>query len=307
MSTIQILIRASLSDTGKLPRTGDVSDSPDVIPFQTEVEDPLSYFIANYDENVKQDLKATQDNFIYVRGKNLADSLQQGDIYVYFALDSQLDTPAKWTKNTLKTKDGNGYARVSAQSEGNIVVTESPFVWTPPVPQEGQSYSLIGVIVPKGTKPSFNQITDFQNYVEEHNTIGWTKVTIEKPTPPPTPERRWSTSFAYSQGSVARQMTFALQCKNIPSSKSYISFVSDNTTGPNPPIVLNKTAVSDGNGTYGIVSQVPADYTCNISFVFYYNGTPPVDSSITFIAYYMDGATNGPQKQVIMASVKTTN
>jgi hypothetical protein len=307
MSTIQILIRSSLTDTGELPRSGDVSNSPDVIPYQTLVEDPIGFFIGNYDENVNQELLATKDNFIYARGKNLASTLQQGDIYMYYSLDSKLNDPASWTKNQLQTKDGKLFATVNAQSQGNIVVTEMPFVWVPPDPQSGETYSLIGVIVPKGTKPTFKQLLfNFEKYVEEHNTIGWTKVTIKKPIPPPIPDRKWKTTFAYSQGATARQMRFDLQCKNIPSG-SYISFVSDNNDGPNPPILLDKTQVSDPNGSYGIASQVPADYKCNISFEFMYKGTAPLDSSVKFIAYYYEGSGSGPQKPVVIASVTTAN
>ena len=306
MSTIQILIRSSLTDTGELPRSGDVSNSPDVIPYQTLVDDPISFFIGNYDENVNQELYATKDNFIYARGKNMANTLQQGDIYMYYALDSKLDDPASWTRNKLQTKDGKYFASVSAQSQGNIVVTEMPFVWVPPDPQMGETYSLIGVIVPKGTKPSFTGVTDFEKYVDDHNNIGWTKVTIKKPQPPPLPDRRWKTTFAYSQGATARQMNFALRCSNIPSG-SYIAFASDNAIGPNPPIVLDKTQVSDPNGVYGIASEVPADYKGNISFEFLYKGTPPVDSSVTFIAFYLESTGTGPAKQIVVASVKTAN
>lgn len=307
MSTVQILIRSSLTDTGELPRSGDVSDSPDVIPYKTEVDNPQKFFIDNYDENVNEELEATKDNFVYARGKSLAAGLQQGDIYVYFSLDSKLNDPTSWMKNQLQTKDGKKFSSVSTQSEGNVVVTESPFVWVPPTPQDGESYSLIGVIVPKGTTPSFPKLRfNFEKYVQENNTIGWTKVKIKKPDPPPMPDRRWKTTFAYSQGATERQMNFALQCKNIPSG-SYISFVSDVPTGPNPPIFLDKTKVSDPNGSYGIASQVPPDYKCNISFEFLYKGTPPVDSSITFVAYYLEGGGSGPQKQVVVTKVTTTN
>ncbi|MDR3693759.1 hypothetical protein [Mucilaginibacter sp.] len=306
MSTPDILIRASLTDNGDLPRTGDVSDSPDVIPYQTLVDDPISFFISNYDENVNEHLKASVDNFIYVRGKNLAATLQQGDIYLYYALDSQLDTPAKWTKNALQSKLGNYYVRVSAQSQDNIVVTEDPFVWNPPVPGEGDTYSLIGILVAKGTKPDFSKVTDFEKYVDDNNNIGWTKVIIDKPVPPPIPGRRWKTTFAYVQGATARQMNFSLQCNAIPTG-SYVSFFADNNVGPDPAIFLDKTKISDPNGSYGIASQVPAGYAGNVSFEFLYDGTPPVDSSITFVASYLEGSGNGPKKTIVVASVKTAN
>jgi len=301
-----ILIRASLTDDGTLPRTGDVSASPDVIPYQTLVDDPISFFIGNYDQNVAQNLKAQQDNFIYVRGKNLATTLQQGDIYVYYALDSDLNNPSKWSKNSLQSKSGKGYVRVSVQAQGNIAVTEDPFVWVPPVPQDGQTYSLVGIIVPKDTKPNFTGVTDFEKFVDDNNNVGWNKVIIDKPTPPPTPKLRWTTSFAYAQGDTERQMSFALQCKNIPAG-CMIAFTSDNGTGPNPPIVLDKTTVTDPNGSYGIQSQVPASYTGNISFSLYCNQEPTAGSNITFIASYLSGSGSGPKKTIIVASVNTSN
>ena len=301
-----ILIRASLTDDGTLPRTGDVSNSPDVIPYKTLVDDPISFFIGNYDENVGQHLKATVDNYIYVRGQNLAKTLQQGDVYVYYSLDADLNDPEKWTKNGLQSKLGKQYVRVSAQAKGNIAVTEIPFIWTPPAPVDGASYSLIGVVVPKGTTPDFSGVTDFEKYVDDNNNIGWNKVIIDKPTPPPTPRLRWKTTFAFAQGDTARQMNFSLQCKNIPAG-TVIAFSSDNPIGPNPPILLNQTNVSDPNGQYGIASLVPAGYQCNISFMFYNDPLPPKDSSITFIASYLSGSGSGPKKPVVVAAVTTTN
>ncbi|WP_118973298.1 hypothetical protein [Taibaiella koreensis] len=309
MSTenIDILIRASLTDEGELPRTGDVSNSPDVISNGTTmVKNPLKYFHDNYDKDVSQNLKAEQLNYIYVRGKSLAGGLQQGDIYAYYAKDTDLNNPALWTKNALQTRDGKSFVTVSAQSENAIVVTELPFVWTPPNPLGGATYSLIGVIVPEGTQPDFSGVNDFQQYVAGSNNIGWKKVIIDKPTPPPTPGLRWKTTFAYSQGDTERQMNFALKCNNIPSG-SMVSFSADNLTGPNPPIKLEKTKVSDGNGSYGIMSEVPANYTGNISFCFYTDAAPPANSSIVFTAFYLDGKGSGPKKQIVVASVTTTN
>ncbi|WP_118951555.1 hypothetical protein [Taibaiella helva] len=309
MSTenIDILIRASLTDDGTLPRTGDVSASPDVISNGTTmVKNPLKYFMDSYEKDVNQNLKAEQLNYIYVRGKSMVSGLQQGDIYVYYAKDTELNNPALWEKNALQTRDGKPFVSVSAQSRGTVVVTELPFVWTPPNPLDGATYSLIGVIVPEGTQPDFSGITDFERYVADNNTIGWRKVVIDKPTPPPTPTLRWKTTFAYNQGDTARQMSFSMKCNNIPSGTT-VSFDSDNATGPNPPIKLDKTTVTDGNGSYGIVTQVPAGYKGNISFCFYTKDTPPANSSIVFTASYLEGSGSGPKKQITVASVTTTN
>lgn len=306
-TTVEILIRASLTDDGTLPRKGDVSNSPDVIPYGTqEAENPNVFFIKNYEENVNANLMASKQNYIYMRGQDLIAELQQGDMYVYYALNSELDTPRKWEKNILKTAAGRNYNTVTGQSEGSILVGLYPYLWTPPETYEGNLYSLIGVVVPSGTIPDFSGIDNFEEYVEHNKTIGWTKVTIDPTPPPPTPTQRWKTTFAYDQGEEEKEMFFNMNCKNIPSG-TFISFSSDNTTGPNPVIKLDKTKVTDSNGTYGIQSNVPAGYKGNISFNFFCEDTPPEESSITFQAYYLESTGSGPQKPVIIASVTTAN
>ncbi|GGX14268.1 hypothetical protein [Aquimarina muelleri] len=305
--TQNILIRVSLSDDGTTPRTGDLSNSPDVIPFGTEkAEDPVSFFIGNYDENVNTDLEATKQNYIYMRGKDLVTGIQKGDMYMYYAKDTDLNTPRKWADNMLKTSANSYFNAVLGQSEGSILVGQNPYLWTPPSRDSGTAYNLIGVVVPSGKTPDFTGVTDFEKYVANNINVGWTKVTINNPTPPPIPELRWKTTFAYNQGDTAREMSFELNCKNIPIG-TYISFSSDNPTGPNPVITLDKTKVSDPNGSFGIKSSVPAEYSGNITFSFFSNDAPPADSSITFLAYYLDRTETGPQKPKIVASVTTTN
>lgn len=305
--TKNILIRVSLDDDGTTPRTGDLSNSPDVIPYgTTQADDPVTFFIENYDKNVNADLEAAQKNYIYMRGKNMLDGLQKGDMYVFYAKNEDLNTPRKWASNKLKTTANTYFNSVLGQNEGNILVGANPYVWTPPTTDAGTDYSLIGVVVPSGETPNFIGVTDFEEYVANNINVGWTKVTINKPTPPPTPELRWKTTFAYNQGDTERDMNFTLNCKSIPTD-TYISFTSDNADGPNPPISLDKTPVSNPNGSYGIKSTVPAGYKGNITFSFFSNEAPPADSSITFQAYYLEASGGGPQKPVMIASVTTTN
>jgi hypothetical protein len=301
----KILIRTSLDDDGTLPRTGILSDSPDVIPYGTaKVDEPVSFFIDNYDENVNAELKATEKNFIYIRGKDLVRGVQKGDMYVYYAPDAELDTPDKWAKNMLKTTSGKNFCAVLGQNKGDILVGGEAFEWIPPSPPDGVTYSLIGVVVASGTVPDFTGITDFEQFVAENNNVGWTKVMIKKPLPPPIPGLRWQTTFNYKQGEVGRDMTFALYCSNIPVG-TYVSFQADNAVGPVPPISLSKTKVTDPKIHFSIDSTVPAGYESNVTFYFYCNTTPPAGSSITFKAYYLSGPT--PQKPVTVASVITAN
>jgi hypothetical protein len=298
----KILIRTSLTDDGTLPREGDLSSSPDVIPYgMEEVADPVPYFIENYDENVNTFLTAGKKNYIFIRGKSLVTGVEKADMYVYYALDADLDTPAKWSKNMLKTATGKTAQPVLGQVADTILVAPEAYEWYPPEPKTGELYSLIGLVVPRGTKPNFTGVTDFEAFVSENNNVGWTKVTIKKPAPPPIPGLRWQTTVPFKQGDVERDMNFAIYCHEIPPG-TYIGFEAENKVGPVPPIYLDKTKVVDANGHTGIDSTVPAGYSSNITFSFYSNDAPPAGSSLAFKGSYVEG-----RNRIIVVTATTTN
>jgi hypothetical protein len=295
-----ILIRASLTDDGTLPRTGNIDLSPDLIPSgTTPVKNPVTYFIGNYGKNVSKTVEAEQLNYIYVRSKSLVDGVVEGDIYLYFAKDEELQDPNNWIGNVLKTQSGKEFVSVVGQSKGNILVGGDPFVWTTPDPG-GSNYSLIGVVVPSGETPDFSGVTDF----------GRNKITIHTPPPPPTPKLRWQTSFNYTQAVAQDQMNFTLKCSNIPTG-CMISFMAKKISGgdPSPAIVLDKTKVTDPNASYGITSSVPGDYKGVITFALYTTDSIvlPEASSLTFQASYLEGSGSGPKKSILVASVTTAN
>jgi len=301
----KILIRTSLDDDGELPRTGDLSDSPDVIPFGTvPVVNPASFFLDNYDDNVNADLKANEINYIYIRCKDLVRGVVKADLYVYYALDAELDTPEKWAGNMLKTSSGKKYVSVIGQNKDNILVGAEPFIWTVPNPPIGVTYSLVGIAVPSGTVPDFSGVTDFEKFVADNNNVGWTKVTIKTPLPPPIPKLRWQTTFNYKQGDVARTMTFDIGWNGVPIG-SYVSFKAEKTEGPVPPIFLDKTKITETKAHFSIDSEVPAGYESNITFYFYCDTAPAAGSPVTFKAFYLTG--DATPKPIVVASVTTTN
>lgn len=303
----KVLIRTTLTDDGTLPRTGALSNSPDVIPYgTTKVADPGIFFIDNYDENVGTELIALARNYLYMRCKSIIIDKVKADLYVYYAKDADLNTPKKWVNNLLKTSSGKNFNAVIGQSEGAIMAGSEAYEWTVPDPAAGESYSLIGVAVPSGTVPSFTGVNNFEEFVANNNNVGWNKVTIKKPTPPPTPTLRWQTSFIYEEGDVERDMNFEISCKDIPVN-SEIAFSSDNPTGPTPPIALNRTKVTSPNARFGMESTVPAGYKGTITFSFYCKDAPPAGSAVTLKAYYLETPNAGPQKAKVVSSVTTTN
>src|SRR6185369_12101294 len=139
-----LLCRCSLADTGEIPRTPPLEESPDVIPSgTTAVDDPRVYFTGNYDQNVAKPVVADQQNLIYVRGRNKSDIDQSGDVYVYWAPQDQRNDPSVWQRNQLLTIEGHGFFPVVAVPPEEILVATSPFVFTPDAGLADQNIAII--------------------------------------------------------------------------------------------------------------------------------------------------------------------
>jgi|GEM_PF-3023557 len=309
-----ILIRASLSDTGALPRTGTVSCSPDVIPFgEQAASNPSKVFITNWDKDLGVALTAEKQNFVYVRGieTSCTDFIQK-DCYVFYSKDSEIDDPQNWIGNQLATQSGAQKVLLTAQNESKVVTTD-PFIWTPPNPTDGETYSLIAVLVDEGDFPSFDGVNgDWETYVDNNGNVGWNKVTIKAVVPPPTPPLRWSTTFDYSQVTT-QTVSFTLLATNIPkgSALSLSSVADDDSTGtPSVPIKINSTRVSTSPSfTVGIDSKVPDGYKAKITFNLYAD-SPPEGSNVQFTASYIpsnEQGGSGPVHPVLIEAVTTTN
>lgn len=140
-----IFIRDSLNETdNSLPRPPVTVESPDIIPWGTaKASDPSQLFQADYDQNPGRSLIYGATNYIYVRGKNYADQLSMGNVYLYYAYQTQLSQPKLWTQ--LSTAAHNNSSALASDG-GEIAVTEDPFVWTPPRPSAQNPYVLIASI-----------------------------------------------------------------------------------------------------------------------------------------------------------------
>jgi hypothetical protein len=302
-----LYIRMNLSDTGEVPRTVTGGTSPDVIPYGTQsVTDPDAFFSQNYAQNVAMPITIGTANNIYVRLMNYADGANGGEVYLYYALTKDLNSPKIWSNNQLKTVSGGNSSPVSADSTGQIVATDDPFTWTPAAPPTGQSYNLIArVVTDANPNPIPKVITDFSSYVGNNGGVGWLTPQI---TIPPTEKLQWSTTVSYSQGSVERVMQFSLFCSNILVG-SKVSLLAANS-GTTPPIVINETTVT-ASPTFQVAMQtdVPVDFTSNITFNLYTqnNQTQPAGSYVKFTVSYMESSGNGPSKMITVFTATTTN
>lgn len=304
-----LYIRMSLDDQGNVPRMVTGGISPDVIPYgNTEREDPIQYFTDTYDEYVSKDLLIGTQNFIYVRMKNYYAEGQEGVVHLYYCRDTELNNPTKWKNNILQTVSGQTSQTVAAATADDIIVAGEPFVWTPGQLPEGENWNLIAQV---STTQHPNKIVfrNFSTFVADNGGIGWQTPKL----PPPVMNVLWSTVIPYTQGDTERVMDFSVTCSNIVIG-SEVGFVSDKTTGPNPPIELKKTKVAQSPMFIaGIKSTVPAGYSGNITFSLYgvEGAKQPAGSYVKFTASYEEPAAGGnataPIKTVVVATAKTIN
>src|SRR5215212_4040630 len=78
-------------------------------------------------------------------------------------------------------------------------------------------------------------------------------------------DTRWEKKINYEQGTEAGQVQFMLICEYLPVG-TVVGFNSDKP-GPQPPIKLEPAIVNVWpNFVIGIMSYVPADYKCVITY-----------------------------------------
>lgn len=190
-----ILIRDSLQDSGQVPSPGYPYTSPDVIcTQQQQVQNPTQTFTANYNSDPNQAVISNQNNFIYMRGKNMGQTASGGTVYLYWCPSSMLMTPNQWTQNALQANIGGqwqSYNTFPQVAPNTVTVTQAPFTWAPAPPPAGQHYCTIGAVStpqnPWTTAdiPAFPTWDSFVLWVRNNQNICWRNITlITNPTPP---------------------------------------------------------------------------------------------------------------------------
>lgn len=179
-----LYIRATLSDPGNIPRTGmGLSASPDIIPYgQMPVDHPEKFFLGdNFNKILSKDLIYDGQNYIYLRGLNLAAGATTGDMYCYYAPSNLVLYPSTWRQNVLYTQNGIDHVPVSAPTANAGYAPDTPLLWTPAWPPPGHHYCMISRVSTKDHPnpiPNTGTYSDFAKWVSESGGIGWRNVTV---------------------------------------------------------------------------------------------------------------------------------
>jgi len=285
-----IFTRSALGQSNIVPRSGAQSNSPDIIPYGTNVppKDAQIFFKENYNQDVGQALLGEQTNNIYLRGKNFSTTTISDDVdgkrpQLYWTKASLLSYPDKWTE---LTQTGSHQPVSMTAGPGEIGVISEPLLWVPDN-ISADHYCMIATVPSPGydnAKPTTLKIADFASWVAKSGGVAWRNVTlINSTTLTLTGERLF-----YEQGEDASTINFYIKCYNVPIGTK-VSFYAP-VSGPTPPIRLEPTIVSTyPSFSSGIECEVPAGY---VSDVFFNLEAPP-------------GVTDLPDARVVIQATYT--
>jgi hypothetical protein len=286
-----IYIRSNFDDKGEIPTSGTLCHSPDIIPNgQKPLADPNTLISdENWDKEMGKNLIANAHNYIYVRGMNLANKAENGDVYLYYSKASLLLYPSQWKNNQLKTDDGSGKCNVSAKAIGSRVVTDNPFTWEPEY-ITGDHYCMVARVSTKDNPnkiPDTGDIQDFSKFICNNPGFGWRNVSVVNADSP-----TFTQTIEYEQGTIKAPMKFCIECTNVPVGAE-VAF-SCATPGPQPVINLDKTTVTNSESfIVGMSSNVPKNFKSNISYSYWSNGKKPLKGfKIRLYAIYLVATDN---------------
>lgn len=271
-----VYFRANQKDTGSYPNDGCQSSCFDIITRQDPLKEPEILIGDNWNKNESQDLNARMNNYIYVRGSNLAGKKQTGKVYLYYSPAHLLLYPSLWQNNVIKVGGQKDCFAFSAEKDGKFLCsddTQGCFSWNPQM-ITNDHYCLISRAVTQDHPapiPTASDVTDFGKFISTNRSYGWRNVTVIDRN-----SADFSQSVSYDQGTQAHTMHFILSCKDVPvGAEVALDCV---TPGPKPLIHMNRTKVTSSNQDLGIVCEVPAGFKGEITYYYWANGKMPGDN-----------------------------
>lgn len=182
-----IYIRDNFGDSGVVPSSGGVTQSPDIIPYQNGA---LTWSQISTTYPTGPDLgKAIVNqgvNNIYLRAKSLLPSgSDSGTAMLYYSLASLLLLPSRWVSvpipaggTSAPLVDQNGSPTIAA---GALCVTSPAFLLTN-IPTPNLHYCFIGIINsslhPTTVPTSFPSNAAFAQWVQNSPTVAWRNMSI---------------------------------------------------------------------------------------------------------------------------------
>ena len=176
-----VYMRDNVADTGTEPYVGaTLCWSPDVIVKLAPVANPQAAFgVATWgDANLGDTVELGQDNYVYARMHNRGNAPDDVTIDLYWTIASGFLHPATW--NHLGTLIEAGIDPGEHRVSGPVVWPQAD------VPALGH-YCLIGVVNsvrdPVSIPGAFSSVTDYLDFVRNHNNICYRNMNVVDAVP----------------------------------------------------------------------------------------------------------------------------
>lgn len=270
-----LYIRATLTDPGNVPRTGmGLSSSPDIIPYgQMPVDNPDTFFVGdNFNKVLSKDLVYGGQNYIYLRGLNLAAGATTGDMYCYYSPSNLVLYPSIWRTNVLYTQNGVDHVPVRASTTNAGFAPDTPLLWTPALPPPGHHFCMISRVTTAqhpNPIPNTGGFSDFAQWVAGNGGIGWRNVTVVNTG---SPEIVFRTE--YDQEDEPGLMDVLITAVDVPIGAE-VWFSSGTKLENGKFIAIPPTKITQNPQTWGTQAHIPSNWKTTFVGGYRSNGGKP--------------------------------
>lgn len=261
-----VMLRDNLQDFGQAKVTGSVCASPDIIPVGLDaLDNPQKKLTESWFQDIGQNLTANANNVIYLRGISHNSRKTKAKFYLYYSKASLLLYPDQWKNNLIPCSSGTDYFETEQLNQGDLAVTQLPYIWKPSAIEKNDHYCLIGRIVTEehpNPIPSAQDVKDFAKFIACNPNYSMRNIVlVDKDVPD------YSVEIQYAQGNIGATMHFVIE--NSGCSEDAEFSVSCTNSSVEAPIKIERQKVPKNGQLTGIHADIPKDFNSQILLNFW--------------------------------------
>lgn len=262
---MDVMIRDSFDDFGQSLVGGNICKSPDIVPVGLNaLTEPQKFLTDNWFKDIGANLSPNANNVIYLRGISHSPEKTKAKFYLYYSQASLLMYPDQWKNNLIPCCDGKDYFETENLSQGDLAITEIPYIWKPSC-IENDHYCLIGRVVTTehpNPIPLVEDVKNFTKFIAQNpNYCMRNIVLVNKDIPD------YSVAVNYEQGKIGTEIHFIIEnygCS--PDAEFSLSCTNSSTT---PPIAIKRQRVPADQTLTGISVFVPENFNSKLLLNFW--------------------------------------
>lgn len=262
---MDVMVRDTLSDFGQAQVSGSVCKSPDIVPAGLNaLADPAKELKGQWFKDVGRDLVVNANNVIYLRGISHNPEKSKAKFYLYYSQASLLMYPSQWKDHLIPCSNGKEYYETGDLQQGDLVVTETPYLWKPSGIRNDH-YCLIGRVVTDehpNPIPDAKDVKEFTKFIACNPNYCMRNIAlVEKDVPD------YSVAIDYEQGKLGAEMHFIVESSGCSPDAEF----SLSSTNPSvaPSICLERQKVPADGILTGISVDVPEGYKSKLLLNFW--------------------------------------